>query len=397
MPKTSERQDLLQSLDSLIYIYSLQFNDCSTNEEDELQFLLEMKSSLLATRYISPRIPRQRNSETDTAIWNSSPDEFKQTARMTRDTFERLVDVLSWNPIFSNNSTNPQKPVWLQALVALERLGSHGNGVSVGKVARNYKVSAGTVCNYTERVIEAILAVKDRFIGWPNASERRYISQEFKNTFGFPGVVGVIDGTKVKIEQKPADQGETYCDRNHQYTINVQLVCNLQKEILFVQSGWPGSTHDQTAFSHTDLYRHPHWAFSEGEYLLGDSGYALSSRLLTPYRRPTANHPDNTFFNQRISSARVCIEHVNGILKNRFSCLRGLRTQIVNESDVRKANDWIEACCVLHNFTYRLEDTWLEQTEPEETGSQQSTMNDSVTGEQLRNRIKQQLLDSRDI
>jgi hypothetical protein len=38
--------------------------------------------------------------------------------------------------------------------------------------------------------------------------------------------------------------------------------------------------------------------------------------------------PHNQLFNTLFSSARVHIEHLNGLLKGRFCSLKGLRTQV---------------------------------------------------------------------
>ena len=71
--------------------------------------------------------------------------------RVNRDTFQFIVSKIANNPVFVNNSRNPQRDCWIQALVALEKLGSDGNGASVGKIARSAGVGNGTVTLYTKR------------------------------------------------------------------------------------------------------------------------------------------------------------------------------------------------------------------------------------------------------
>jgi hypothetical protein len=53
-----------------------------------------------------------------------------------------------------------------------------------------------------------------------------------------------------------------------------------------------------------------------GEYFLADRGYALNSTTLTPYKMPVG---DQNQFNYKISSARIIVEHVLGLLKGIWS------------------------------------------------------------------------------
>ena len=53
-----------------------------------------------------------------------------------------------------------------------------------------------------------------------------------------------------------------------------------------------------------------------------------------------------------------------GLLKNRWSCLRGLRTQVKELNDFRTLNNWITVCFVLHNIVIQRNDTWYEPPIP---------------------------------
>lgn len=60
---------------------------------------------------------------------------------MTKESFQQLVDMISECSIFYNNSNNPQEPVELQTMIALQRLGHSGNGASFLSVATDYSIS----------------------------------------------------------------------------------------------------------------------------------------------------------------------------------------------------------------------------------------------------------------
>ncbi len=152
--------------------------------------------------------------------------------------------------------------------------------------------------------------------------------------YGVPDCVGFIDGTHLILSQRPTIDGEVYFNRKKTYSFNVQLICDDQRRILWYQLGWPGSVYDSTVFSHSNMYKNQEGYFSGLEFLIGDSGYTLSKRMLIPYIGQAALKDDNARFNEYISSMRVVIEHTNGILKNRWSSLKGIRTQLKNTSEI---------------------------------------------------------------
>jgi hypothetical protein len=127
---------------------------------------------------------------------------------------------------------------------------------------------------------------------------------------------------------------------------------------------------------------------SNGEYLLADAGYALSPKVVVPYRSPVGEELE---FNRKISPARIIIEHVMGLLKGRWSSLRGLRVKIHKPEDVERANRWIVAILVLHNIVMKFKDNWEEEIEEDETdiyaGEEINT-----TGRELRERVRDMIM-----
>jgi hypothetical protein len=71
--------------------------------------------------------------------------------------------------VFQNKSLHPQRPVWLQLAVTLERMGCHGNGASVGRFAREWGgIGNGTVTLYSKRIVIAPVDLRKEYIKWPN-------------------------------------------------------------------------------------------------------------------------------------------------------------------------------------------------------------------------------------
>ena len=88
--------------------------------------------------------------------------------------------------------------------------------------------------------------------------------------------------------------------------------------------------------------------------------------MITPYTGAYTNIPDNAKFNETFSSGRVIIEHVMGILKSRWSSLKGIRTQANSKSCFKPICEWVLCCIILHNIANGLGDEVLEGWETNE-------------------------------
>ncbi|KAI9909017.1 hypothetical protein PsorP6_015273 [Peronosclerospora sorghi] len=209
----------------------------------------------------------------------------------------------------------------------------NGNGAAVKRIARTAGVANGTVTLYTDRVISALVRLASEFVSW---LQRREISRRIAQRSGFVGAVGIVDGTHINFSERPAIDREVFFSRKHRYGFNAQ-------------TGLPASLYDSTAFTFTPISKQPEQFFSENEFLLGDSGYTLTSRMLIPYRQPAASRPTNATFNLLHSRARVKVEHAIGILKSRWASLRELRVHIRREAALNapvtvttQRDDWDE-------------------------------------------------------
>jgi hypothetical protein len=103
---------------------------------------------------------------------------FRRNMRMSRNNFANLLGLIEKDPIFHTN-TNKQHPVIVQLAVTLFRLGIFGNSASIQNVAKEFGISdGGAVSKMTERIITAILSLKDELVSWPTAEERVKISNQ---------------------------------------------------------------------------------------------------------------------------------------------------------------------------------------------------------------------------
>jgi len=196
--------------------------------------------------------------------------------------------------------------------------------------------------------------------------------------------------------QRPGVDGETFCTRKCHYAYNLQLICDDTKRIRWYCCGWPGSVYDSQVLDSTTLRKHPERFFSPGEFLLADAGYAALPFVCVPYKHPCAALPENWLFNKLVSRAKVCIEHVNGILKGRWMSLRGIRIQVKQKKDFKKVCDHVEVCLILHNLMCDFNDEWDEEIEIEEdAGRVEHLLDDEldeISGQELRRRVQNYVL-----
>ena len=127
-----------------------------------------------------------------------------------------------------------------------------------------------------------------------------------------------------------------------------------------VAARWPGSTHDSRVFRTSNIctyLQNNHCSLDDG-ILLGDSGYARSPFLMTPYT--TTQSAPQEAYNDAHAKTRVVIEQTFGRWKRRFHVLL---------SEIRMAPEKVcmivGACAVLHNIALQLHEP-MEDEEVDE-------------------------------
>ncbi|KAA1082731.1 hypothetical protein PGT21_012409 [Puccinia graminis f. sp. tritici] len=156
---------------------------------------------VLSNRYLVPRPTPKLQDEFDLERLFNMPDiEFRQSSRTSKAGFVGLLNIICMNPVFHRGGIRPQLPIAHQLALTLERLGSNGNGASVGRFSRNLSVGRGTVVKVSRRVIEAFISLGRRYVVWPDSARRAEIS-EVMSREGFRGCVGFVDGTTIPMFQ----------------------------------------------------------------------------------------------------------------------------------------------------------------------------------------------------
>ena len=106
-------------------------------------------------------------------------------------------------------------------------MGHYGNAATAEDVAQWAGVSIGSVINYTECTMIAILDQHEEFVKVPTINSldaelaRRFV--EAKSCEAWKGGIFATDGSTINLFQKPTLYGETYYNRKSRYSLNCQV------------------------------------------------------------------------------------------------------------------------------------------------------------------------------
>ncbi|XP_052085077.1 putative nuclease HARBI1 [Mytilus californianus] len=274
-------------------------------------------------------------------------NEFRDRFRFTKNSLQFITDLIEPNlcrPTLRSHAI----PAFTQVQLALRYFAS-GSPMRVIGDTMGYHISS--VSRAVRDVSSALCNISQDFIQWPETQQQKNkIRDGFYDVAHFPGVVGTIDGTHVRIQAPSGDNEYAFVNRKGFHSINVQGVCDHTGKFLNVVANWPGSCHDSFIFKTSNLGRYMetrHRGYDMDGVLLGDSGYPCKRYIVTPYLRP--NSESQVRYNKAHVKTRAIVERCFGWWKRRFNILHGeIRTK------PEKAVKIITACAVLHNIALKL-------------------------------------------
>ncbi|XP_033971722.1 putative nuclease HARBI1 [Trematomus bernacchii] len=183
-------------------------------------------------------------------------------------------------------------------------------------------LSKNTVCSAIHKVAHALTGLAESFVVFPGTCPTQTIKEGFYSMAGFPRGLGCIDCTHIPISASLGENEGDYVNRKTFHSLNIQATCDHRCLNTSLEAKWPGSVHDSRIFSESSLCHKLEQGLFSG-VLLGDRGYACQPFLMTLY--PNPGEGPQTSFNVAHTKTRVRIEMTFGLLKARFTCLRGLK------------------------------------------------------------------------
>ncbi|XP_053399128.1 putative nuclease HARBI1 [Mercenaria mercenaria] len=220
------------------------------------------------------------------------------------------------------------------------------------EVAELFGLAISTVWFIFKTVVNAVVSLQKRIIRWPDENRRRDIAAAVQQASGFPGVVGFLDGTHIRLSSAIGGDAD-YFNRKGYPSIQLQLTVDHDLVITSAYTGWPGCTHDARVLRNSQLYQRAENGeqFSNGEHLFADNAYPLRNWLISPFKNFGNLDARQRRFNMKLSSQRQCVERAIGHLKGRFRRLREI--PLHNPAHICKV---IIAACICHNLCVLCDD-----------------------------------------
>ncbi|KAK3921620.1 Putative nuclease [Frankliniella fusca] len=94
--------------------------------------------------------------------------------------------------------------------------------------------------------------VLTRFVRFPLTHAERLMLIDRNARMGLPGVIGLIDGTIIRITPPPRPNAH-YFSRKGSTSLDVMIVCDTDLNILNVNARFPGSSHDSHVYNNSAL------------------------------------------------------------------------------------------------------------------------------------------------
>ena len=161
-----------------------------------------------------------------------------------------------------------------------------------------------------------------------------------------PGALFAMDGTLCRLPHR--GKYNEFVSRKSQPQINVLVVCDWNKNLVYVEPGFTGRSQDNDMFNNSVLHEKmklPDFPLKEGGYILVDEGFACNGRVIRPYSKKR-DELDIQFFNKVFKSTRLIVENAIGAWKEKCPLLNiGMHDQDPEDLTVT-----ILASAVLYQF-----------------------------------------------
>ena len=152
-------------------------------------------------------------------------DQFRHKVHVDPTTFNGIIKKIHDHHIFHNNLHVPQIPVETQLAIFLYCARHYGNATSPKAIGHWAGVSLGTVVNSTNHVMVALLTLHDKLIHLPTSEEKESVKEWVAGKACAEWRDGylMVDGTKFALFQQPGLHGDTWFDKNCNYSLDCQV------------------------------------------------------------------------------------------------------------------------------------------------------------------------------
>ncbi|XP_029348277.1 uncharacterized protein LOC115034900 [Acyrthosiphon pisum] len=197
-------------------------------------------------------------------------------------------------------------------------------GLAFRQIALTFRISKTAVSSIVIEICKAIWKIlKEKHMPTPTIADFEKIAQEFYENWNFPNCVGSIDGKHIRIKC-PKKSGSMFFNYKQFYSIVLMAVADANYKFIMTDVGSYGKD--------------------------SDGAFPLRTYMMRPYPRRLLNDENKSYFNYRLSRARMTIECAFDIAAAKFRIL-----QKSIETKVDNADHIVKAICMLHNVIIDLE------------------------------------------
>ncbi|GBG88815.1 hypothetical protein CBR_g48430 [Chara braunii] len=331
-------------------------SDCAGTCEAVVQLCAAVTSGVFPRQ--TPRWwDKRRTGETWEDLWlrdDATDEYFRQKLRMSTAMFNHIVAACA--AYMEKKVMHYRMPLPMEQLIAFA-LYRWASGEMYESGTSAFGIDRATGLQAVRVVILALLQAYPDAIKWPMGRRRAQILRAFREK-GFPNCFGAIDCTHIYIDKPAGAPSENYYDRKQKFSVQAQVVVDLDLRILDVHVGYPGSVHDVRVLHDSQLLRRaesgelfdatpenlPHGVVTRG-YLLVDNGYPVACPwIVSPYGGIDQG-ADEERFDTRQKVALGCVERAFGRLKCMWRLF--LRT---HKTNLETLPQQFVVVCTLHNI-----------------------------------------------
>ncbi|GBG65241.1 hypothetical protein CBR_g50283 [Chara braunii] len=271
--------------------------DCVATCEAVVQLCVALSSGVFPRQ--TPRWWIKRRTDgtwEDLCLCDDATDEYyRQKLRMSMAMFSQIVAACA--AYVEKKVTHYRMSLPVEQVIAFA-LYRRASGETYESGTSAFGIGRATGLQAVRDVTSALLQVYPDAIQWPVGRRRVQILRAFRDK-GFPNCFGTIDCTHIYIDKPAGAPSYNYYDRKQKFSVQAQVVVDLDLRILDVHIGYTGSVHDGCFLHNSQLWRRAeagelfdsplenlsHGVVTQG-YLLGDNGYIV----LCVFRPPRICH-----------------------------------------------------------------------------------------------------------
>ncbi|XP_055914657.1 putative nuclease HARBI1 [Eupeodes corollae] len=304
-----------------------------------------------------------------------SEEDFKSQFRLNRSTVDFIVSNFAKSR-YSTNSTphggRPRMECKKEIYVFLFYL---GNTVTFKELGDIFGIQKSSAWFAVGRVSGWLVSIGDKYIKWPQREEVKENARKIVSLKKMPGVLGVINCTRVKTQCTTRD---LFFPKKRKKNVDIffQAVVDADRKFIDIDlscaDGKSKFQHSSRALRRSTLYRNAQdnykGLFPYNTFLIGNSWCPNLNWLIPPFSNKMSTTECHIKFNRIHLSTQKIASDALGMLQKRFRRI----TKFTEQRLVKGAISIVASACILHNMCIIMNDSFeIDEVELESSSESQ--------------------------